>query len=124
MPTTDIYAIRRKIIGVLLQGARLKAGRNKKECAEVIGVTPNLNDVAFKLSENNRYPDAVLENEDGALVIRWEGEERIDKEKYKQEKGQYADSQMLLKRLSLYDTWLKRLKDQADIDRSKFEKYK
>jgi hypothetical protein len=96
----------------------------RMDSPEVIGVTPNLNDVAFKLSENNRYPDAVLENEDGALVIRWEGEERIDKEKYKQEKGQYADSQMLLKRLSLYDTWLKRLKDQADIDRSKFEKYK
>jgi peptidyl-prolyl cis-trans isomerase D len=96
----------------------------RMDSPEVIGVTPSLNDAAFKLSENNRYPDAALENEDGALVIRWEGEERVDKEKYKQEKGQYADTQMLLKRLSLYDTWLKRLKDQADIDRSKFEKYK
>lgn len=96
----------------------------RMDSPEVIGVTPDLNDAAFKLSENNRYPDAVLENEDGALVIRWEGEERIDKEKYKQEKGQYADALMLLKRLSLYDTWLKRLKDQTDIDRSKFEKYK
>jgi transcriptional regulator with XRE-family HTH domain len=42
MPTTDIFAIRRKIIGVLLQGARLKAGRTKKECADVIGVTPGI----------------------------------------------------------------------------------
>ena len=96
----------------------------RMDSPEMIGVTPGLNDAAFKLSENNRYPDAVLENEDGVLVIRWEAEEGIDKEKYRQEKGPYADSQMLLKRLSLYDTWLKRLKDQADIDRSKFEKYK
>jgi len=42
MPTTDALAIRRKIIGVLLQGARVKAGRTKKECAEVIGVTPGI----------------------------------------------------------------------------------
>jgi len=96
----------------------------RMDSPEKIGVTPGLNDAAFKLSENNRYPDAALENEDGALVIRWEGGERIDNGKYRQEKGQYADSQILLKRLSLYDTWLKRLKDQADIDRSKFEKYK
>jgi peptidyl-prolyl cis-trans isomerase D len=96
----------------------------RMDSLEMIGVTPGLNDAAFKLSENNRYPDAVLENEDGALVIRWEAEEGIDKEKYSQEKRQYADSLMLLKRLSLYDAWLKRLKDQADIDRSKFEKYK
>jgi transcriptional regulator with XRE-family HTH domain len=42
MPTTDAFAIRRKIIGVLLQGARLRAGRGKKECADVMGVTPGI----------------------------------------------------------------------------------
>ena len=36
---TDALAIRRKIIGVLLQGARLSAGKSKKECAEAIGVS-------------------------------------------------------------------------------------
>ncbi len=36
---TDVLAIRRKIIGVLLQGARLRAGKSKKECAEAIGVS-------------------------------------------------------------------------------------
>jgi peptidyl-prolyl cis-trans isomerase D len=96
----------------------------RRDSLEMIGVTPGLNDAAFKLSENSRYPNAVLENETGALVIRWEAGEGIDKDKYTQDKRQYADSLMLLKRLSLYDTWLKRLKDQADIDRSKFEKYK
>lgn len=42
MPTTDVSAIRRKIVGVLLQGARLRAGRTKKECADVVGVTPGV----------------------------------------------------------------------------------
>ena len=96
----------------------------RQDSPEIIGAATGLNDAAFKLSENNKYPDAVFENEDGALVIRWDGEEGIDEGKYQQEKGQYADSLMYLKRLSLYDTWLKRLKDQADIDRSRFEKYK
>ncbi len=35
----DALALRRKIIGVLLQGARLRTGRTKKECAEAIGVS-------------------------------------------------------------------------------------
>jgi transcriptional regulator with XRE-family HTH domain len=38
-PVSDALAIRRKIIGVLLQGARMRAGRTKKECADAIGVS-------------------------------------------------------------------------------------
>ena len=37
--TSDALAIRRKIIGVLLRGARLRSGKTKKECAEAIGVS-------------------------------------------------------------------------------------
>lgn len=36
---SDALTIRRKIIGVLLRGARLRAGRSKKECATAIGVS-------------------------------------------------------------------------------------
>ena len=38
-PASDVLTIRRKIIGVLLQGARLRSGKSKKECAEAIGVS-------------------------------------------------------------------------------------
>jgi transcriptional regulator with XRE-family HTH domain len=38
-PVSDALAIRRKIIGVLLQGARMRAGRTKKECADAAGVS-------------------------------------------------------------------------------------
>lgn len=38
-PASDALAIRRKIIGVLLRGARLRSGKTKKECAEAIGVS-------------------------------------------------------------------------------------
>ena len=34
----EALAIRRKITGVLLQGARLRAGKSKSECAQAIGV--------------------------------------------------------------------------------------
>lgn len=40
MPQTDAAEIRRRIRGVLLQAARLRAGRTQRECAEVIGVSP------------------------------------------------------------------------------------
>lgn len=36
---SDALAIRRKIIGVLIQGARMRAGKTKKECADAIGVS-------------------------------------------------------------------------------------
>jgi len=38
-PASDVLTIRRKIIGVLLQGARLRSGKSKKECAEAIDVS-------------------------------------------------------------------------------------
>jgi transcriptional regulator with XRE-family HTH domain len=36
---SDALAIRRKIVGVLLRGARQKAGRSKKELADTLGVS-------------------------------------------------------------------------------------
>lgn len=40
MPEVDAVTLRRKILGVLLQGARLKSGRTRQECAEALGVSP------------------------------------------------------------------------------------
>ncbi len=42
MPEVDAVILRRKILGVLLQGARQKSGRTKQECAAVLGVRPSL----------------------------------------------------------------------------------
>ncbi len=42
MPDVDAVTLRRKIIGVLLQGARMKSGRTRKECADVLGCPPGL----------------------------------------------------------------------------------
>ena len=58
MPTTDAFAIRRKIIGVLLQGARLRAGRTKKECADVIGVSPAIL-TAYEEGSPRHFPDGT-----------------------------------------------------------------
>jgi transcriptional regulator with XRE-family HTH domain len=77
MPTTDVFAIRRKIIGVLLQGARTKAGRTKKECANVIGVTPGI----FSAYEEGRRDISLPELELLAYYLHvpvasfWEGED-------------------------------------------------
>jgi len=89
-----------------------------------IGMTPGLQEVAFKLSRENRYPDTIFENEKGAYVIRWEAEKGIDKEKFKEEKERYAASLMMTKQQYIFRSWLDRLKMRADIDRSPFEEFK
>lgn len=83
MPTTDAFTIRRKIIGVLLQGARLKAGRTKKECADVLGITPGTlsayeegrRDISLPELELLAYflhapVQSFLEGEDESLVAK------------------------------------------------------
>src|SRR5512136_1905575 len=60
MPTTDAFVIRRKIIGVLLQGARLRAGRGKKECADAIGVTPGILSAYEQRSRDIFLPELEL----------------------------------------------------------------
>ena len=89
-----------------------------------IGMAPGLQDAAFKLSEENRYPDSVFENEEGAYVIRWEAKKGIDEEKFKEERDRYATSLMLTKQQYIFRSWLDRLKKMADIDRSPFEQFK
>jgi transcriptional regulator with XRE-family HTH domain len=42
MSEVDALVLRRKILGVLLQGARMKSGRTKQECANVLGAQPSL----------------------------------------------------------------------------------
>ena len=42
MPKIDALTLRGKIVGVLIQGARLKSGRTKQECAEALGVSHSL----------------------------------------------------------------------------------
>ncbi len=41
MYTKEAMAIRSKIIGVLLRNARIKAGKSQKDCAEVLGCSPD-----------------------------------------------------------------------------------
>ncbi len=48
--TSEALAIRRKIIAVLLQGARLKSGKSKKDCAASLGATVG----AYTAYENGR----------------------------------------------------------------------
>ena len=87
-----------------------------------IGVAPGLQDAAFKLNEGNRYSDTVFENEKGPFVVRWEGKEGIDMAKYQEEKDQYRDSLISTKRQAIFTSWLERLKEKAEIDRTPLKK--
>jgi len=79
---------------------------------------------AFNLSQANRYPNGVFENNTGAFVIRWEENKGIDEEKYKGEKETYRKNILSTKQQYIFRSWLNRLKENAKIDRSSFEKNK
>jgi peptidyl-prolyl cis-trans isomerase D len=86
-----------------------------------IGYAPELSETIFSLSESNRYPEDVFENEKGAFVIRWEEGKGIDEEKYEEEKENYRNSIIQAKGQTVFRDWIERLKAKADIDRSPFK---
>jgi peptidyl-prolyl cis-trans isomerase D len=83
-----------------------------------------LQGATFKLNQNKRYPDNVFENDTGAFVIRWEEKKGIDQEKFNKEKGTYTTGILSTKQQYIFSSWLSRLMDNAEIDRSGFEKNK
>jgi peptidyl-prolyl cis-trans isomerase D len=123
--------------------SKLKGGSDWSSLAKEKGITPQTTDfftrldlpkdidymagfqsAAFKLNQNKRYPDSAFENETGAFVIRWEEKKGIDEQKYKDEKAKYMSSILSSKQQYLFSSWIQRLIDKADIDRSSFEKNK
>ena len=80
-----------------------------------IGYVPELQEAVFRLNENNRHPDTVFENNKGAFVVRWEAYEGIDEKTYQKEKDAQRLSLMQKKHMSLFETWLGNLKENADI---------
>jgi peptidyl-prolyl cis-trans isomerase D len=80
-----------------------------------IGYNPGLQEAAFSLNENNKYPEDVLENARGAFVIRWEGKKGIDEEKYLEEKEDYRQSLTMARDQMLIGGWLENLKRKAEI---------
>ena len=51
-----------------------------------IGYALDLQEAAFGLGENKRYPDDVFEYDKGVFVIRWNEHKGIDEKEYQEEK--------------------------------------
>ncbi len=86
-----------------------------------IGTAPGLQESAFKLTEDSPYPDKIFDNYAGAFVIKFEKKQEIDKDKFNEERNMYAESLMMRKRQSMYNSWIEQIKAKADIDRSYFD---
>lgn len=78
---------------------------------------PDFGETAFGLGEDRRYPDKAFENNRGIFVIRWEGRDGIDSEKYKQEKEDARASLMQEKQGTVRGDWLESLKNRAKVER-------
>jgi peptidyl-prolyl cis-trans isomerase D len=87
----------------------------RNETIPQIGYDKELQEAAFSLGENKRYPDKIFVIERGVFVVRWEGKEEIDEGKYKEEKEGYLSSLMLEKHKAIYGEWLQNLRERAEI---------
>jgi peptidyl-prolyl cis-trans isomerase D len=81
-----------------------------------IGLDPAIREAVFSLGPQRRYPDKVFENEKGALVIRWDGEEGVDETTFEKDKEKIRKALMMAKHQVLFSEWLKRLRNKAEIE--------
>jgi peptidyl-prolyl cis-trans isomerase D len=89
---------------------------SRQDTIPQIGYFQELQEAAFGLSQNKRYADTVFQNDKGVFVIRWEGEQDIDRIKFEEEKKLYSDMLVRLKNQSLFKEWIEHLKSRAKIE--------
>ncbi|MFH0844485.1 MAG: SurA N-terminal domain-containing protein [Pseudomonadota bacterium] len=88
----------------------------RKDPIPQIGSDHELREAAFHLSKNKPYPDKVFVHDQKVFVIRWEGQEGIDEEKYQKEKAELGDSLILRKRQIVFGEWMEGLRKKAEIE--------
>lgn len=98
----------------------LKVQRSKfftrREAIPDIGDAPALNEMAFKLGKDNRYTQKPFVNDKGVFVICWEGNEGIDKTKFKEKKETFRNALAQAKHQRIFENWIKNLRKKAVIE--------
>ena len=89
---------------------------SRQETIPQIGYFQELQEAAFSLNQKKPYADNVFQNDKGVFVIRWEGEQGIDRNKFEEEKKLYRDMLVRLKNQSLFKEWVDDLKSRAKIE--------
>ena len=89
---------------------------NRNDFIPQVGYDQDLQEAAFNLGENKRYPDRVFKNKNGVFVIRWEDQKGIDEKKYQEEKEKYQYSLMLQKHQAIFGAWLENLRKNAEVE--------
>lgn len=87
-----------------------------EQLSEIIGYAPDLNEVAFSLNKEKRYPDRIFQNDKGIFIIRWESSKGISEKDYQKEKGKYRLSLMQTKHRRAFQKWVENLRKDADIE--------
>lgn len=81
-----------------------------------IGYLPDMQEAAFALSEQKRFPEKVFESANGAFVIRWEAYEAVAEEDYQKEKERYRFALEQSKQRRVFQKWLEGLRAKAEIE--------
>ena len=88
----------------------------RQEPISKIGFLPDLNQAAFRLNADNRYPDTTFETRRGIFVIRWLEKQGIDRKRFQKEEKGYRASLVRTKQNRLFDNWLQSLRKSGEIE--------
>ncbi|HBF42200.1 MAG TPA: hypothetical protein DDW42_00965 [Desulfobacteraceae bacterium] len=88
----------------------------RRDSIQKIGDAPGLQESAFGLNQDKRYPDKIFESNKGVFVIRWDGKKGIDEKKYQEESEKYRLSLIQIKHRRAFEDWLENLRKNAKIE--------
>ncbi|MGE5258232.1 MAG: SurA N-terminal domain-containing protein [Hyphomicrobiales bacterium] len=113
--------------GVSLEQAAKKLGLSRRtsgffkrnEAIDGLGNEPEVNRVAFELSERQPLPSEPARTSKGYCVIRFEERKDPAMEGFEQERGQIKERLLQQKKSRAWEVWMTQLRNSSQIDRKK-----
>jgi peptidyl-prolyl cis-trans isomerase D len=81
-----------------------------------IGYAPLLDEAAFSLSSEERYPDQVFDVNKKVYIIRWLDRKGVNSEDFDKEKKSFKQALLLAKERRISNAWLQSLRDKAEVE--------
>jgi len=81
-----------------------------------IGYAPLLDEAAFSLSSEERYPDQVFDVNKKVYIIRWLDRKGVNSEDFDKEKDSFKQALLLAKERRISNAWLQSLRDKAEVE--------
>jgi peptidyl-prolyl cis-trans isomerase D len=80
-----------------------------------VGFEPDIARIAFRLSDNNKLPEASVKGQKGHFVISFLKRQEPSPEGFEKEKAEIRERLLQQKMLKTFDAWLSQVKNESEI---------